>query len=102
MNINAGNPSLQNILLHNMKEKKRPTFSAVFEKLNKHSGKLNTKSPLNSVLTNEQMFRYYVKDTVPQLQKSNDTFGESEEGSMMSSLMSKLGLNEPSLNSTNI
>ena len=102
MNINAGNPSLQNILLHNMKEKKRPTFSAVFEKLNKHSGKLNTKSPLNSVLTNEQMFRYYVKDTMPQLQKSNDTFGESEEGSMMSSLMSKLGLNEPSLNSNNI
>jgi len=102
MNINAGNPSLQNILLHNMKEKKRPTFSAVFEKLNKHSGKLNTKSPLNSVLTNEQMFRYYVKDTMPQLDKSNDTFGESEEGSMMSSMMSKLGLNEPSFNSNNI
>ena len=74
----------------------------LFEKLNKHSGKLNTKSPLNRVLTNEQMFRYYVKDTMPQLQKSNDTFGESEEGSMMSSLMSKLGLNEPSLNSNNI
>jgi hypothetical protein len=102
MNINAGNPSLQNILLHNMKEKKRPTFSAVFEKLNKHSGKLNTKSPLNSVLTNEQMFRYYVKDTMPQLDKSNDTFGESEEGSMMSSMMNKLGLNEPSFNSNNI
>ena len=33
MNINAGNPSLQNILLHNMKKKKRPTFSAVFAKL---------------------------------------------------------------------
>jgi len=43
-----------------------------------------------------------VKDTMPQLHKSNDTFGESEEGSMMSSLMSKLGLNEPSLNSNNI
>jgi len=102
MNINAGNPSLQNILLHKMKEKKRPTFSAVFEKPNKHSGKLNTKSPLNSVLTNEQMFRYYVKDTMSQLDKSNDTFGESDEGSMMSSLMSKLCLNEPSLNSNNI
>ena len=33
MNINAGNPSLQNMLLHNMKEKKRPTFSAVVGKL---------------------------------------------------------------------
>jgi hypothetical protein len=39
---------------------------------------------------------------MPQLDKSNDTFGESEEGSMMSSLMSKLGLNEPSFNSNNI
>jgi len=102
MNINAGNHSLENILLQNMKEKKRPTFSAVFEKLNKHSSKLNSKSALNSVLTNEQMFRYYVKDTMPQLDKSNDTFGESEEGSMMSSLMSKLGLNEPSFNSNNL
>jgi len=43
-----------------------------------------------------------VKDTKPQLHKSNDTFVESEEGSMLSSWMSKLGLNEPSLNSNNI
>jgi hypothetical protein len=102
MNINAGNPSLQNIVLHNMKEKRRPTFSAVFEKLNKRTAQMNSKSPLNSVLTNEQLFRYYVKDTMPQLDKSNDTFGDSEQGSMMSDLMGKLGLKEKPLNGANV
>jgi len=75
-----------------MKEKRRPSFSAVFEKLNKHTAQMTSKSPLNSVLTNEQLFRYYVKDTMPQLDKSNDTFEDFEQGSMMSDLMGKLGL----------
>jgi len=102
MNINAGSHSLENVLVRNMKEKKRPTFSAVFDELNKRIAQMNSYMHLNSVLTNEQLFRYYVKDTMPVLPKSNDTFGDSEEGSMMSSLMKKLGLNENPSNDSNV
>ena len=100
MNINAGNPSLQNINSHNMKEKRRPSLSA--ENFNKRTAEMTCKSPLNSVLTNEQLFRYYVKDTMPQLQKSKGTFGDSEQGSMMSDLVGKLGLKEKAVNGANV
>lgn len=78
MNINASNPSLINILLQQAaktKEKKRPTFEEVFAKLNARTAKMNAnKNPVNNMLTNEQLFRYYIKDTEPKLQVSDESF----------------------------
>jgi hypothetical protein len=78
MNINASNPSLINILLQQAaktQEKKRPTFEEVFAKLNARSARINAnKRPMNSLLTNEQLFRYYIKETDPLLRVSNDSF----------------------------
>ena len=78
MNINASNPSLINTLLQQAaktKEKKRPTFEEVFSKLNSRTAGMNAnKNPLNNMLTNEQLFRYYLKDTDPKLRISDDSF----------------------------
>jgi len=78
MNINASNQSLVNILLQQAaktKDKKRPTFEEVFTKLNARTSKMNpNKTPMNNMLTNEQLFRYYLKDTAPKLQISNESF----------------------------
>jgi hypothetical protein len=96
MNINAGNPSLENIITRTLmgKKEKRPSFQEVFNKLSKNSAMMNTRMPLNSALTNEQMYRCYVQNTMPKLQKSNDTFGESE----LNSVLMKLLGNDPSGN----
>jgi len=79
MNINAGNPSLYNLLNRNQKEEKRPSFESVFEKLNKRTSKLSSRNALNSVLTNEQMYRYYLTDTEPLLTQSNDDFNLDDD-----------------------
>ena len=76
------------------KKEKRPSFEEVFNKLSKNSAMMNTRMPLNSALTNEQMYRCYVQNTMPKLQKSNDTFGESE----LNSVLMKLLGNDPSGN----
>ena len=76
--INASNPSLINILLQQAaktKEKKRPTFEEVFTKLNARTARMNAnKNPMNNLLTNEQLFRYYLKETAPKLQVSDEGF----------------------------
>lgn len=76
--INANNPSLINILLQQAaktKEKKRPTFEEVFAKLNARTAKMDAnKNPMNNMLTNEQLFRYYIKDTEPKLRVSDESF----------------------------
>lgn len=81
MNINASNPSLINILLQQAsksQEKKRPTFEEVFAKLNARTARMDAnKNPINNMLTNEQLFRYYIKDTDPKLRISNDSFSPS-------------------------
>ena len=69
MNINAGTNSY-NIRLTKLKEEKRPTFSTIFDKLDARSKKLNNKNPLNAVMTNEQMYRYYLEEVEPMLQGS--------------------------------
>jgi hypothetical protein len=80
MNINASNPSLINILLQQAtkaqeKTAKRPTFEQVFAKLNARNARMDSnKKPMNSLLTNEQLFRYYIKDTDPKLRISDDSF----------------------------
>jgi len=76
------------------KKEKRPTFDEVYKTLSKNSAKMNSRMPLNSSLTNEQMFRCYVQNTVPKLQKSNDTFGETE----LNTVLMKLLGNDPSGN----
>jgi hypothetical protein len=76
--INASNPSLINILLQQAaktKEKKRPTFEEVFTKLNARTARMNAnKNPMNNLLTNEQLFRYYLKETAPKLEVSDEGF----------------------------
>jgi len=49
MNINAGNPSLQNIITRTLmgKKEKRPSFEEVFDKLSKNSAMMNTRMPSN-------------------------------------------------------
>lgn len=82
MNINASNQSLINTLLQQAsksQEKKRPTFEQVFAKLNARTARMDAnKNPINNILTNEQLFRYYIKETEPKLQISNDTFSGEE------------------------
>ena len=78
MNINAGRNSAVDVIVQSIMnkeengKKKRPSFSTIFDKLN--SKKINTKKPLNNLLTQEQMFRYYINDTEPLLKVSNDSF----------------------------
>jgi hypothetical protein len=82
MNINASNQSLINTLLQQASkssEKKRPTFEEVFAKLNARGARMDAnKNPINNMLTNEQLFRYYIKETEPKLQISDDTFSGEE------------------------
>jgi len=94
MNINASNHSLPNIITRTLmgKREKRPTFEEVYKTLSKNSAMMNTQS--NSALTNEQMYRCYVQNTIPKLQKSNDTFGETE----LNTVLMKLLGNDPSGN----
>jgi hypothetical protein len=82
MNINASSQTLINTLLqqaYKSSEKKRPTFEEVFAKLNARSSKMNAnRQPINALLTNEQMFRYYLKETEPKLHVSNEIFSADE------------------------
>jgi len=96
MSINAGNPSSQNIITRTLmgKKEKRPSFEKVFDKLSKNSAMMNTRMPLNSTLTNEQMYRCYVQHSISKLQKSNDTFGESG----LNTVLMRLSGNDPSGN----
>ncbi len=73
MNINAGT-NQYNLSLKKMKEEKRPTFATIFDKLDARSKKLNPKNPLNAVLTNDQMFRYYLEETEPMLREAPDDY----------------------------
>jgi hypothetical protein len=82
MNINASSQTLINTLLQQAmktQDKKRPTFEEVFAKLNARSSKIDpNRKPINAMLTNEQMFRYYIKETEPKLHVSNEVFSSDE------------------------
>ena len=73
MNINAGT-NQYNLSLKKMKEEKRPTFATIFDKLDARSKKLNPKNPLNAVMTNDQMYRYYLEETEPMLREMPDDY----------------------------
>ena len=79
MSINATNQSLINILLQQAtkasEKKPRPTFEEVFSKLNARTAGMNAnKQPMNNMMTNEQLFRYYLKETDPKLRVSDESF----------------------------
>jgi hypothetical protein len=82
MNINASSQTLINTLLQQAmktQDKKRPTFEEVFAKLNARSSKIDpNRQPINAMLTNEQLFRYYIKETEPKLHVSNEVFSSDE------------------------
>lgn len=73
MNINAGT-NQYNLSLKKIREEKRPSFATIFDKLQSRSQKLNPKNPLNAVLTNDQMYRYYLSEVEPQLHGSTNDF----------------------------
>ena len=72
--INAGNPSANNMIVRQVMQKKRQSSATIFDKLNKRTAKLTAKNPLNNVLTNDQLFRYYIQEVEPKLSQSNDNF----------------------------
>ena len=92
--INVSNPTINNILMllntrgnNPDKPKKRPTYDEVFNKISKRTQNLkSTKQPLNNILTNDQLFRFYIQDTQPLLQKSNDTFNEGANTNLIQAL----------------
>lgn len=98
MNISASNQSLENIIIRQEKEKKRPSFASVFEKINKRTANMNRITPLNNKLTNEQLFRYYLKETDPKLSVSDDAFGEDE--TTLADLITNRSLNKSKVNQT--
>jgi hypothetical protein len=72
--INAGNPSANNMITRQVMQKKRESSATIFDKLNKRTAELTAKNPLNNILTNDQLFRYYIKEVEPRLSQSNDNF----------------------------
>ena len=72
--INAGNPSANNMITRQVMQKKRESSATIFDKLTKRTAQLTAKNPLNNVLTNDQLFRYYIKEVEPKLSQSNDNF----------------------------
>ena len=74
MNINASINSALNIALRNKMSKERPSFQTVFDRLDSRSRKMNYCNPVNSGMTNEQMFRFYLSETEPLLHNNNDNF----------------------------
>ncbi len=90
MNISASNQSLENIIIRQEKEKKRPSFASVLEKINKRTANMNRITPFNNVITNEQLFRYYLKETDPKLQVSDDVFGEDEISTLADLITNKI------------
>jgi hypothetical protein len=72
--INAGNPSANNMIVRQVMQKKRESSATIFDKLNKRTAKLTAKNPLNNMLTNDQLFRYYTQEVEPKLSQSTDNF----------------------------
>jgi hypothetical protein len=72
--INAGVPSANNMIVRQVMQKNRQSSATIFDKLNKRTAKLTAKNPLNNVLTNDQLFRYYIQEVEPKLSQSNDNF----------------------------
>ena len=87
--INAGNPSVANLQMRKYVKEHKQSSSQIFEKLNRR-GRLNpTQNAMSAQLTNEQLLRFYVKETVPKLQYNNDNI-QGQGGDTNSVLMSEI------------
>ena len=87
--INAGNPSVANLQMRKYVKEHKQTSSQIFEKLNRR-GRLNpVQNAMSAQLTNEQLLRFYVKETVPKLQYNNDDI-QGQGGDTNSVLMSEI------------
>ena len=87
--INAGNPSAHNLQMRKYVKEHKQTSAQIFEKLNRR-GRLNpTQNAMSAQLTNEQLLRFYVKETVPKLQYNNDDI-QGQGGDTNSVLMSEI------------
>jgi hypothetical protein len=87
--INAGNPSAHNLKIRKYMTENRQTSSQIFEKLNRR-GRLNpAQNAMSAQLTNEQLLRFYVKDTEPKLEFNNDNI-QGQGGDANSVLMSEI------------
>ena len=71
-----------------MSENKQSS-AQIFEKLNRR-GRLNpAQNAMSAQLTNEQLLRFYIKDTEPKLEMSNDSI-QGQGGDANSVLMSEI------------
>jgi uncharacterized protein (DUF1778 family) len=87
--INAGNPSAANLQMRKYMKENKQTSAQIFEKLNRR-GRLNpAQNAMSAQLTNEQLLRFYVKETVPKLQYNNDDI-QGQGGDTNSVLMSEI------------
>jgi hypothetical protein len=87
--INAGNPSAHNLKIRKYVQEHKQSSAQIFEKLNRR-GRLNpAQNAMSAQLTNEQLLRFYIKDTEPKLEKSNDNI-QGQGGDANSVLMSEI------------
>ena len=87
--INAGNPSVANLKMRKYMSEHKESSAQIFEKLNRR-GRLNpAQNAMSAQLTNEQLLRFYVKETVPKLQYNNDDI-QGQGGDTNSVLMSEI------------
>lgn len=87
--INAGNPSAYNLQMRKYVAENKQSSAQIFEKLNKR-GRLNpAQNAMSAQLTNEQLLRFYIKDTEPKLEMSNDNI-QGQGGDANSVLMSEI------------
>ena len=87
--INAGNPSAHNLKIRKYMTENKQTSSQIFEKLHRR-GRLNpAQNAMSAQLTNEQLLRFYVKDTEPKLEFNNDNI-QGQGGDANSVLMSEI------------
>ena len=87
--INAGNPSAANLQMRKYVKEHKQSSAQIFEKLNRR-GRLNpAQNAMSAQLTNEQLLRFYIKETVPKLQYNNDDI-QGQGGNTNNVLMSEI------------
>ena len=87
--INAGNPSAHNLQMRKYVKEHKQSSAQIFEKLNRR-GRLNpAQNAMSAQLTNEQLLRFYVKETEPKLEFNNDNI-QGQGGDTNSVLMSEI------------
>ena len=87
--INAGNPSAHNLKIRKSVGENKQSSAQIFEKLSRR-GRLNpAQNAMSAQLTNEQLLRFYIKETAPKLEFNNDDI-QGQGGDSNSVLMSEI------------